>query len=145
MVIARHLAPDASLNTLAALRLPNPKEEYLRPRLLERCLDLRAPGRVLCNRDSVAYPMFAGHFMAGDVLVCASLCSKDHDRSPARSSGDFFVNLGAGGNNTADHRIALRNIVADLFVPGECAANKGDSGVRNIQQIAPYSVLTQNE
>src|SRR5580658_10234859 len=121
MVIARHLVPDASLNTLDALRLPNPKEEYLRPRLLERCLDLRAAGRVLCNRDSVAYPMLVRYSMARNVLVCAALCSEDHDCSPARSSGDLFVNLGARRNNTAHHRIAFRNIVADLFVSREHA------------------------
>ena len=119
------------------------KEQYLRPWPLERCLNLCMAGRVLCNRDSVTYPVLASHFMAGNVLGGTALRSKYYNRSPACSSGDLFVNLGARGNNSAHHRIAFRYIVADLFVPGERAANEGDSGVRNIQQITPYSVLPQ--
>src|ERR1700678_1164127 len=121
------------------------EEEYLRPRLLERCLDLRAAGRVLCNRDSGGYPMLVRCSMARSVVVCAALCSKNHDCSPARSSGDLFVNLGARRNNTAHHRIAFRNIVSDLFVPREHAANESHSGVRNVQEITPNSVLPKNE
>ena len=105
------------------------KEKYLRSWFFECSLDLRMAGRVLRNRNSVAYPMLAHYSMARNVLVRATLRSKDHDCSPARSSGDFFVNLGARRNNTAHHRIAFRNIVADLFVPLERAANEGDAGV----------------
>ena len=89
--------------------------------------------------------MLAGYSMARNVVVCAALCSENYDRSPTVGSGDLFVNLGARRNNTAHHRIAFRNIVADLFVPRERAANEGDSGVRNVQQITPYSVLPKNE
>src|ERR1700690_2458932 len=64
--------------SLTALSLMDAKEEDLRSRLLERCLNFCAAGRVLCNRDSVACPMLPRYSMARDVLVCAALGSKDH-------------------------------------------------------------------
>ena len=115
------------------------KEDDLRSWLLERSLNLRPASRVLCNRDSAACPMLFGHFVARNVLVCAALGSKDHDRSPACSSGDLFMDLGARRNNTAHHRIAFRNIVADLFVPRERTANEGYSGVLKHSADHPIS------
>src|ERR1700677_3466524 len=112
--------------SLTALSLMVAKEEDLRSRLLERCLNFCAAGRVLCNRDSVACPMLPRYSMARDVLVCAALGSKDHHCSSGCSSGDLFVDLGARRNNPAHHWIAFRNIVADLFVPGERTTNEGD-------------------
>ena len=89
--------------------------------------------------------MLRRYLMARNVSVCAAFGSKDHYRTPAGSGRNLFVDLGAGGNKTGHHRIAFRNIVTDLFVPGECATDKGDSGVRNVEQIAPYPVLSQDE
>src|ERR1700722_11667112 len=89
--------------------------------------------------------MFLRRLVTADVPVCAPLGSKDHDRTAPGRSRDLFVNLGAGGNDTRYHRIALRDIVTHLLVPSQRAADEGDSGVRNRQQIPPYPVLSQDE